>query len=362
MQSAAMFVAVVALLALFSQVTAHAASKPHTHTHSQVKVGGGDASVAFLAVGDWGGMPIPPYTTPGQRDSAKGMDLVAGQLQADFFLALGDNFYFSGVEESTSNRFNGTFQNTYTGTNLMKPWYLIAGNHDHKGNVQAQIDYTELDGTGRWNYPALYHSHSFTDATSAVTVDVILLDTVDLCSMSDVMHENEPGYFDTLPLRTKGQAAEDGAQWAWLEQQLSGSTADHILVGGHFPVYSVCEHGNTPTLIEHLKPLLEQYNAHYMHGHDHCMSHMKETGSTVNYILTGMGDTCCYEASNKENIPADSLKFYLAKDNNGSLIDGSKITAGFTSFVASKSDLIVKYYDQHGTLLFAADAIPSRSH
>jgi len=286
---------------------------------------------------------------------------VAGQLQADFFLALGDNFYFSGVEESTSNRFNGTFQNTYTGTNLMKPWYLIAGNHDHKGNVQAQIDYTELDGSGRWNYPALYHSHSFTDATSAVTVDVILLDTVDLCSMSDVMHENEPGYFDTLPLRSKGQAAEDGAQWAWLEQQLSGSTADHILVGGHFPVYSVCDHGNTPTLVEHLKPLLEKYNAHYMHGHDHCMSHMKETGSTVNYILTGMGDTCCYEASNKENIPADSLKFYLAKDNNGSLIDGSMITAGFTSFVATKSDLIVKYYDQHGTLLFAADAIPART-
>jgi hypothetical protein len=66
-------------------------------------------------------------------------------------------------------------------------------------------------------------------------------------------------------------------------------------------------------------------------------------------------------ASNKENIPADSLKFYLAKDNHGSLIDGSEISAGFTSFVASKSDLIIKYYDQHGTLLFAADAVPARN-
>jgi len=43
------------------------------------------------------------------------------------------------------------------------------------------------------------------------------------------------------------------------------------------------------------------------------------------------------------------------------LFDGTGISAGFTSFVATKAELIVKYYDQAGSLLFTADAIPARN-
>lgn len=67
-------------------------------------------------------------------------------------------------------------------------------------------------------------------------------------------------------------------QWDWIEAQMKASTADYLLVVGHYPVYSVCEHGNTQTLISHLRPLLIQYNAHYLMGHDHCMEHLIETG------------------------------------------------------------------------------------
>jgi tartrate-resistant acid phosphatase type 5 len=46
--------------------------------------------------------------------------------------------------------------------------------------------------------------------------------------------------------------------------------APYLLVNGHYPVYSVAEHGPTQCLIDHLRPLLHQYHATaYICGHDH---------------------------------------------------------------------------------------------
>ncbi len=47
-------------------------------------------------------------------------------------------------------------------------------------------------------------------------------------------------------------------------------SAPYLLVGGHFPVYSVAEHGPTQCLVDRLRPLLHQYHATvYVCGHDH---------------------------------------------------------------------------------------------
>ena len=60
-------------------------------------------------------------------------------------------------------------------------------------------------------------------------------------------------------------------QWAWLETELAASSEfDYLLVGGHFPVWSIAEHGPTSQLVERLKPLLEKYDVSaYINGHDH---------------------------------------------------------------------------------------------
>lgn len=46
--------------------------------------------------------------------------------------------------------------------------------------------------------------------------------------------------------------------------------APYLLVSGHFPVYSVAEHGPTKCLVDRLRPLLHQYRVTaYLCGHDH---------------------------------------------------------------------------------------------
>ena len=46
--------------------------------------------------------------------------------------------------------------------------------------------------------------------------------------------------------------------------------ANYLLVAGHYPVYSIAEHGPTKCLIDKLLPMLEMYNVTaYINGHDH---------------------------------------------------------------------------------------------
>ena len=86
--------------------------------------------------------------------------------------------------------------------------------------------------------------------------------------------DSEDALGNSLPGRAyPGPAAPDAAdaQWAWLNRTLANSTADYLIVTGHYPILSICEHGPTGLLEERLAPLLANANASaYLAGHDHC--------------------------------------------------------------------------------------------
>jgi len=56
---------------------------------------------------------------------------------------------------------------------------------------------------------------------------------VDLAALGKVPEESAPGYFDPLPELPRQLAA---TQWDWIEAEMKASTADYLLVGGHYPV------------------------------------------------------------------------------------------------------------------------------
>ena len=68
-------------------------------------------------------------------------------------MLVGDNFYESGIHGSEySSRFRDTFENAFPASHkeLNIPFYAVAGNHDHGGNVTAQIEYSKH--SSRWNF------------------------------------------------------------------------------------------------------------------------------------------------------------------------------------------------------------------
>ncbi|KAJ1476210.1 Metallo-dependent phosphatase-like protein [Baffinella frigidus] len=77
-------------------------------------------------------------------------------------------------------------------------------------------------------------------------------------------------------------------QLRWLEETLAASTADFLIVAGHYPILSGGEHGSTPSLQTTVKPLLEKYGVDaYLAGHDHTLQHLESNG--VQYYVSGGG-------------------------------------------------------------------------
>lgn len=262
-------------------------------------------SLRFLVLGDWGGLPDYPYDTPVEVAVAKQMASVTERYKTSFNLALGDNFYFDGVKDVDDKRFENTFEKVYHYDALQNPWYFVAGNHDHYGNVSAQIAYSKK--SKRWNFPNYYYALQF-PVPGGKTVDIVMIDTVLLCGNTkhDWVGDQPHG-------PTNMKMSED--QWTWIELQLQSSKADYLIVAGHFPVYSIAEHGPTDCLVKRLKPLLYKYKVSaYFNGHDHNLQHITSTedGYTVEYFVTGAANFVDSSKAHKDDIPKHSLKYHWA--------------------------------------------------
>jgi acid phosphatase len=245
----------------------------------------GGESLNFLAVGDWG-----REGDFHQRDVALAMADSAKNLGARFVISVGDNFYEDGVTSVDDPTWEKSFEAVYDAPSLQIPWQIALGNHDYRGNAQAQLDYSGK--SKRWRLPARWYS--FEDRTpDNARVEFFVTDT-------SPMIEN---YYKDGAAKVKvgDQKEKVPAQLAWLDDALAQSSADWKIVIGHHPVYSgkspkgtvetgesTHKVGGSPDLIARLDPILQRHRVPlYLNGHDHDLQHVLH-GAT-HFVCTGAG-------------------------------------------------------------------------
>jgi tartrate-resistant acid phosphatase type 5 len=230
----------------------------------------------FIVFGDWG-----RNGEDNQKQVAQEMGIVAKKFKPDFIISTGDNFYPNGVRSTRDHNWLASYENIYTAHSLQSDWYPVLGNHDYKGDPQAEIDYSAVDR--RWNMPARYYTKTFfINGDSTLGVMLIFIDTTPFLSES----------YKGDDLHVKGQ--DTAAQRLWLEKTL-GDASPNIkwkFVFGHHPVYTGGGRMNaieTGEMKRIFKPIFEKYHVNaYICGHDHNLQYIKPPGFTY-YFVSGAG-------------------------------------------------------------------------
>ncbi|MEP7706629.1 tartrate-resistant acid phosphatase type 5 family protein [Paraglaciecola sp. 25GB23A] len=273
-------------------------------------------SLNFLVLGDWG--RNGHYE---QRAVAKWMDIAMEQLDGDFITTTGDNFYSNGIASVNDPYWQSSYETIYTGPHLFEEWYATLGNHDYRGNWQAQIDYSNI--SRRWNMPAPYYAQTF-ELKGKESVLMVFLDTNPL----NPEYKNEAKYAET-------QKQDGPKQLAWLEHKLSTSQAKWKIVIGHHPLYSSGKrYGETDGIRQVLEPIFEKYyvDAYYA-GHEHDLQHNQPKGTTVAHFVSGAGS---------EVRPVKQSEFAKFAQS----------TAGFAAVSVNQNTLVTQFISSTGNVLY----------
>lgn len=272
---------------------------------------------------------------------AKAMAEYAGSNPADFLIALGDNFYSSGVSSTSDSLWTSLYSNIYNYDSLQVPWYAIFGNHDYGsknglGSLQAQIDFGEQKYDEKWNAGYCYLK-SFTIPDSTTDLDVVFIDTTLIAPEETYVTSRSSG------ISQDAQTAKQQEQLDCLEAYLSASTAEFLVVAGHYPMFSIGKNspGDMTTMVELLLPSFEKYQVDaYLAGHDHLLEHLVYTDgdSSIDFYVSGAAGKPDNQLASGITSSADS-RFAAA-------------TGGFAFFEVTDFTMNVKFIDYTGTELY----------
>lgn len=270
----------------------------------------------FFVIGDWG-----RNGDDGQQELADMMSKVAVVLDPEFITTTGDNFYPNGVASVDDPYFISSYENIYKGYPLFVPWYVVLGNHDYRGNVQAQIDYT--DRSRRWNMPARYYTKQIVE--DEISAQLVFLDTNPL----------NDEYYTSSTYRSKIIDQDTTAQLVWMDSVISNDTSDWKIILGHHPMYTGGKREADKSYVRaHLEDRLNQLGAHvYFAGHEHDMQHVKAAGK-MHHFVSGAGS---------EVRPTGMLDI--------SLFAGSE--HAFAAVSLTKDEMLVQFINFKGELMYS---------
>ena len=213
--------------------------------------------VHVVAFGDWGFRGADS----GQQAVAAAIRKLHAASPFNLGLTLGDNFYPDGVKSVDDSQWRDVWEADYSPLGI--PFFASLGNHDYRGNEQAQVDYSAKSKT--WRMPFRYYSFL------AGPVEFFALDT----------DEHTAGRL----IFTKPWS---DTQARWLDEALSRSKAVWKIVYGHHPIYSDGHHGDEARLKAKLLPILTRYKVDlYLCGHEHDLQYIKRDG--IQFVIAGGG-------------------------------------------------------------------------
>jgi len=245
-----------------------------------------------------------------KRNVAHLIGQLAEKNRIDFVAVAGDPFHGDGVQSINDKVWEDEFENVYTASSLQKlPFYVVSGNHEYHGNVQAILDYSAI--SERWNAHARYFSfeRSIDEQQKALFV-----------------------FIDTTPLiddyRQKYSEAGEQClerQLLWLDSTLFVSNSRWKIVIGHHPIYAHTEklESQQSDLQERVGKILENHSVDfYISGHIHNFQYIRTEDKMINYIVNPSvsdsrevspikGTIFCYSDSGFTlfTISADSVQF-----------------------------------------------------
>lgn len=279
----------------------------------------------WLMIGDYGSRK------PAQSRVAAGLRDYVGRLQLhpEGLLLLGDNFYGPMPGGLQSPRWREGFEDIYPPALFPGPCPAVLGNHDYHdqpGGEQDQLAYARQPGT-RWTLPHKWYRRDYPEKAPLVTF--LFLDT----NLRPVSGGKSKKTGLPQPCLT---AAEEAAQWAWLDAEFARPRAPWTICVGHHPIYNNGRHGDQPALIAELAPRLERHAVPlYLCGHDHDLQHLELEGLATSFVISGGGGADLYEV-----VPSARGRFVQS-------------VFGFSHLQINPRRLLLRHLDESGRQLHA---------
>lgn len=219
------------------------------------------AMTTFLAIGDYG------TGDKNQLAVFRAMEKHCREHHPQALLLLGDNIYMDGVESIDDPKWQSVIEEPFDQNPCLDklPRYAVLGNHDYKGNPDAQIQYSTIQPL--WKMPARFYSVQFGNLVEVVGIDT---------NISDICFDTKKCVLDFA----QNRLLESEAKWK--------------LVMGHHPLTSASsKHSNT----FHgwvMKRFICSANA-YIAGHSHHLEHRKDNNCSADLFISGAGGADIYE-------------------------------------------------------------------
>ncbi|OVA16171.1 Phosphoesterase domain [Macleaya cordata] len=253
------------------------------------------------------------------------MGKIGEKLDIDFVISTGDNFYDDGLTGINDPAFEESFTNIYTAESLQKQWYNVLGNHDYRGDVEAQLNPILRKLDSRW-----FCMRSF--VVDAEIVELFFVDTTPL--VDKYFTDPKDHKYDWRGVTPRENYISNVLKE--VESALKESNAKWKIVVAHHPVRSAGHHGDTEELVKLLLPILQANNVDlYINGHDHCLEHISSTESGIEFLTSG-GGSKAWKGDFKKG--QDGLNFYY---------DGQ----GFMSIQLTQYEAKIVFYDVFGKVL-----------